>query len=125
MNSVPNPFSDVRATAEKLVNNRHGITLTRKGDDVSLMRGYAVGGASHPTLRLSAESSHEALVEAVARYIQQTPTNVEYFGAWTEGGVIYVDCVDIVEKHVEAILLGHERGEAAIYRFADNSCEII
>ena len=93
-----------------LTNGADG-TYTRDGSAFSPTVGYAVG-ASLPTLMGERLTGGD-----VALWLANVPHAVAYFGAWRDGGILYVDAVDYVIDRDAAVKLGRERGELAIYAF--------
>ena len=125
MRVMSEPYPDILATAEKLL--AEDCTLDRYGHAPGSETGYAVGGAcpgwSVPTER--AYYAYEDVARKLALWMQQQPSNVRWFGSWTDDDKIYFDGVTIVDDYIDAVLLGFERGEQAIYSFKDNECIVL
>jgi hypothetical protein len=51
---------------------------------------------------------------------ESTPIYGGYLGTWVDAGLVYIDAVTWCETREEAIALGLERGELAIYDVAAN-----
>ena len=123
------PYPDILATAEKLLAD--DCTLDRYGKiptAAALETGYAIGGAWCPGWSVSLASVHydnEAVARKLALWIQQQPSNVRYFGSWTDKGCVYFDGVTIEDDYIAAVLLGFERGEKAIYSFETGDCIVL
>lgn len=97
-----------------------GGTFNANGDEVNPSSGYAVGGKA-PTLIMGVKGRTISMVEELGRWLDKNPSR--YFGSWADNGVAYFDAVDIVDNRDLAIDFAINRGEKAIWDFA-NSREI-
>ena len=88
--------------------------------------GYAVGGASKCHEPLADCLSFNQFVEIMSDLCEQTRGKASrlLIGGWVDNqGRAYLELSDIVFDREEAIALGKERGEEAIWDFK-NDCEI-
>lgn len=105
-------YADTIKVAETLLSGGDN-TYTRRGQIADVRKGYAVGGAV-PALKLHKDNYD---VIRVAKWIEALPSTVQKIGTWTDGACRYFDAVDVIENYFDAVLLGIQRGEKAIYDF--------
>lgn len=90
-------------------------TVTRYGVKADQTRGYWVGGI-RPSLVFAPDSRRN--FGDVLWFVQSTPL-AEYFGVWTdEDGTVYVDASDWTPSRGNALAMGRERGELAVWDIA-------
>ena len=85
--------------------------------------GYAVGGASECIeilVNTMSWNSFKSIMSALRKETQGTGLS-RIIGGWVDiDNVAYLEISDIVQDRAEAIALGKERGEIAIYDFGKN-----
>ena len=74
--------------------------------------GWAVGGNGPVRILPIGERMPIRFGDALYAAIER---GAPYIGTWTEEGSVYIDGVDIIPERADAIRLGTERGEIAIY----------
>ena len=98
---------------------------------------YAVGGTATSTQPFAADSvecvynddlsfnTFKYIMDLKIQFMERQPdTTTQVIGAWVnDEGNAFIEISDIVFDREEAISLGKERGEEAIWDF-DNDCEI-
>ena len=90
---------------------------------------YAVGGATDSVEmvdnNLLSYNNFEKIMKLNIEFMERQPdTTMQVIGAWiNDDNYVYIEVADIVFDREEAIALGRERGEEAIWDF-DNNCEI-
>ena len=90
---------------------------------------YAVGGASDSCECVYNDdlsfNKFKSIMDLKIEFMERQPdTTMQVIGAWVNwGGDAFIEVSDIVFDREEAIALGKERGEEAIWDF-DNNCEI-
>ena len=90
---------------------------------------YAVGGATDSVEmvdnNLLSYNAFRYTMELNIEFMERQPdTTMQVIGAWVnDDNYAYIEVSDIVFDREEAIALGKERGEEAIWDF-DNNCEI-
>ena len=90
---------------------------------------YAVGGATDSVEmvdnNLLSYNAFRYTMELLIEFMERQPdTTTQVIGAWVnDDNYAYIEVSDIVFDREEAIALGVERGEEAIWDF-DNDCEI-
>ena len=90
---------------------------------------YAVGGATDSVEmvdnNLLSYNTFQKIMELNIEFMERQPdTTMQVIGAWVnDDNYAYIEVSDIVFDRAEAIALGKERGEEAIWDF-DNNCEI-
>jgi hypothetical protein len=94
-----------------------GITIkSRTLAPVSPKRGYAVGSTTDTAIRLPLTATdtdiHRAMFLVWARY------GTRHIGAWVDGDTIHIDPSTIVRSKRDALTLGQENRQMAIYGFA-------
>lgn len=95
-----------------------GGTFKRwSGEEYEEGKGYVVGGDVEG-LKLPKDSRVIGSVEAIAAWIDKTRS--PYVGSWVDYDTIYVDGCDVVIDRDEAIALGKERNQIAIWDLANN-----
>jgi hypothetical protein len=55
-------------------------------------------------------------VRRIADWLRANPA--PFYGAWVDGQEVFIDATDIVPQEQDALRLGAQRGERAIYDFA-------
>ena len=113
-------YADTIKVAETLLSGGDN-TYTRRGQIADVRSGYAVGGAV-PTFKTTAGSDS---YYTLARWIEALPSTVKHLGTWHDSGVLYIDAVDIIDNYFDAVLLGIQRGEKAIYSFTSGVVETL
>ena len=90
---------------------------------------YAVGGAADSVEmvdnNLLSYNAFRYTMELLIEFMERQPyTTMQVIGAWVnDDNYAFIEVSDIVFDREEAIALGKERGEEAIWDF-DNDCEI-
>ena len=90
---------------------------------------YAVGGATDSVEmvdnNLLSYNNFEKIMKLNIEFMERQPdTTMQVIGAWVnDDNYVYIEVADIVFDREEAIALGKERGEEAIWDF-DNDGEI-
>ena len=90
---------------------------------------YAVGGAADSVEcvdnNLLSYNAFRYTMELLIEFMERQPdTTMQVIGAWVnDDNYVYIEVADIVFDREEAIALGKERGEEAIWDF-DNDGEI-
>jgi hypothetical protein len=90
---------------------------------------YAVGGATDSVEmvdnNLLSYNNFQKIMELNVEFMERQPdTTMQVIGAWVnDDDYAYIEVSDIVFDREEAIALGKERGEEAIWDFKNN-CEI-
>ena len=90
---------------------------------------YAVGGATDSVEmvdnNLLSYNNFEKIMKLNIEFMERQPdTTMQVIGAWVnDDNYAYIEVSDIVFDREEAIALGKERGEEAIWDFKNN-CEI-
>ena len=90
---------------------------------------YAVGGATDSVEMVDNDllsyNNFEKIMKLNIEFMERQPdTTMQVIGAWiNDDNYVYIEVADIVFDREEAIALGRERGEEAIWDF-DNDCEI-
>lgn len=121
MNVTFTPYLDTIRIARTVLSQtleHNGGTFTRRGKTVEPRNVWAVGGKEPGiTINLKGDEPVQAIVETIARFIQQAPYTDRgtYIGTWVDGGTLYLDVVDLIENTATAIAVAAERGEKAIY----------
>ncbi len=101
--------------------NLNGYNPTREA--------YAVGGATESVECVYLDdlsfNKFDRIMDLNIDFMQRQPdTTMQVIGAWVnDEGDAFIEVSDIVFDRDEAIALGVERGEEAIWDF-DNNCEI-
>ena len=101
--------------------NLNGYNPTREA--------YAVGGASDSCECVYNDdlsfNKFKAIMDLKIEFMERQPdTTMQVIGAWVnDDNYAFIEVSDIVFDREEAIALGKERGEEAIWDF-DNNCEI-
>lgn len=96
-----------------------GGTFDYTGQEVSPINGYVVGGA-YPSLTMRLNGLvGPATIQVVDAWVANNRSS--FYGSWVdEDGVCYIDAVDIVTDEFDAVVLGKERGEKAIWDGRNN-----
>lgn len=73
---------------------------------------YAVGGVTESIIvDVADRQAFEAAVDRMRAFVGRE----HFIGTWVDDGKVYVDAVTIVWGHADAVRLGTERGELAIF----------
>ena len=94
-----------------------------------LVEAYAVGGASDSCECVYNDdlsfNKFKGIMDLKIKFMESQPEDtMQVIGAWVNwGGDAFIEVSDIVFDREEAIALGKERGEEAIWDFKNN-CEI-
>ncbi len=94
-----------------------------------LDKAYAVGGASDSCERVYNDdlsfNKFKYIMDLKIKFMESQPEDtMQVIGAWVNGeGDAFIEVSDIVFDRGQAIALGKERGEEAIWDFKNN-CEI-
>jgi hypothetical protein len=104
------------AARPTLVNG--GGTFTLTGEQVLHRRGYYVGGLVPSAIVAAFGVSY--IEDCLERFVQQHVGWTEdrediYLGTWLNGGNVYIDLSEWVGDRDQAIGLGRERGELAVW----------
>ncbi len=101
-----------------LANMGDGITVNPEGETYS-EGGYMVADPAYGQVLVVGPY----VISDIVRWLHDIPGTVQYLGAWSHEGRLYLDVVDIIEDRDEAIRLGQERNQIAIWD-AGNQVEI-
>jgi len=94
-----------------------GATITaRTLTPITPKRGYAVGATTETAIRLPITATDTDLARALFLIWHQFGTR--HLGAWVDGDTIHLDPATIVRTKRDAITLGRENRQLAIYGFA-------
>lgn len=124
------PFADVLAAADRIAahTKRHdgGTFDARTGNVVEVTEGFVVGGAGGFVARTVSVDGDVA--GAIASFVQRIPSRlggekIHNVGTWIDGGIVFIDTVEVIKNRTTAILVAAERGELAIWDAA-NGVEI-
>lgn len=95
-----------------------GGTFTVAGEVVHHGLGYHVGGLV-PTSIVPVSGGTAFIAESIARFARQHYREIghhdAYIGAWVKDGNVYIDASQWVATRDEALALGADRGELAIW----------
>ena len=112
------------------VQSGNGFSVDKNLDGYNPTReAYAVGGASDSCECVYNDdlsfNKFKAIMDLKIEFMESQPEDtVQVIGAWVNwGGDAFIEVSDIVFDREEAIALGKERGEEAIWDFKNN-CEI-
>ncbi len=94
-----------------------GTTVDTTGEKLP-DHGYFVGGASWTLVRATDMITSEDVAAYLAAH-----TGARYVGMWTEDGRVYLDAVTHVNDRADAMRLGSDRHELAIYNITDAQAE--
>ena len=113
------------------VQSGNGFSVDKNLDGYNPTReAYAVGGACDSCECVYNDdlsfNTFKYIMDLKIRFMQEQPdTTTQVIGAWVnDEGNAFIEVSDIVFDREEAIALGKERGEEAIWDFKNN-CEII
>jgi hypothetical protein len=122
--------NDIMVMRYLSVQSGNGFSVDKDLNDFLPTReAYAVGGASDSCEcvyndDLSFNKFREIMELKIEFMKAQPDTATQVIGAWVNwGGDAFIEVSDIVFDRAEAIALGVERGEQAIWDFSNN-CEI-
>jgi len=112
------------------VQNGNGFSVDKNLNDYLPTReAYAVGGASDSCECVYNDdlsfNKFKSIMDLKIEFMERQPdTTMQVIGAWVNwGGDAFIEVSDIIFDRDEAIALGVERGEEAIWDFK-NDCEI-
>ncbi len=112
------------------VQSGNGFSVDKNLDGYNPTReAYAVGGASDSCECVYNDdlsfNKFKAIMDLKIEFMESQPEDtMQVIGAWVNwGGDAFIEVSDIVFDREEAIALGKERGEEAIWDFKNN-CEI-
>ena len=112
------------------VQSGNGFSVDKDLDGYNiLVEAYAVGGATDSVEmidnNLLSYNTFREIMELNIEFMKRQPdTTTQVIGAWVnDDNYAYIEVSDIVFDREEAIALGKERGEEAIWDFKNN-CEI-
>lgn len=76
---------------------------------------WVVGGKTPSLKRRLNGSVLPADIQVVSAWLFNNPSDI--YGSWLEDetGITYIDAVDLVEDQFDAVVMGKERGELALY----------
>ena len=112
--------ADMIATASMKIwwaieDHEPGMTISPATlDDAAPDHGYYVGGASWSMVRAAAMITRDDVRTFIAAH-----ADAPFIGMWTEDGRVFLDAVDHITDRDDAIKLGRERHELAIYDIAN------
>lgn len=94
-----------------------GITVkSRTLAPVSPKRGYAVGSTTDTAIRLPITATDTDIHRAM--FLVWFQYGTRHIGAWVDGDTIHIDPTTIVSTKRDAIRIGSENRQKAIYGFA-------
>jgi hypothetical protein len=94
-----------------------GATITaRTLAPVSPKRGYAVGATTETAIRLPITATETTIRQAL--FLIWYRFGTRHLGAWVDGDTIHLDPTTIVRTKRDAIRLGRENRQLAIYGFS-------
>ena len=101
------------------IKNNGGITLTKKGEQAELKKGFMVSlfGTEYKT-----ENKRE-MIDKVKEYLEKIENNNDglFVGVWLDSGSYYVDfSINIIDK-VEALEFGKKHKQKSIYNINNDS----
>ena len=104
----------------KLTLANGGLTINPRNGEVYNGQGYAVGGVL-PSVTVPVNSDwHEMVKDFVLSnaeiFLNGRPV---YLGTWIDGDVVWLDASEIYEDLDTALTVARERGEKAIWDFAN------
>jgi hypothetical protein len=88
-----------------------GGTFDREGNVVE-GEGYVVGGKCD-SLEFRDVGSIISLVEYVDAWLDRNESS--FYGSWVDDGLVYIDAVDVISSYAQAVELGKERNQIAIW----------
>ena len=100
---------------ETILSNGGATIKSRTMASVSLKRGYAVGSTAETAIRLPITATETAIRQAMFLIWHRFGTR--HLGAWVDGDTIHLDPTTIVRNKSEALDLGRENRQIAIYDF--------
>jgi hypothetical protein len=98
---------------ETILSNGGATIKSRTMAAVSPKRGYAVGATKETAIRLPITASDKSLAEAL--FLIWYRFGTRHLGAWVEGDTIHLDPTTIVRNKRDALNLGRENRQIAIY----------
>lgn len=89
------------------------------GDYAGARNVWAVGGLEFTRIiDVDTLSFDRALLIFSDAYLRLLDLDVRYIGTWLDEGVVYIEGVSLIGNTDEAIDLGYERGQKAIYNLS-------
>ena len=129
-NSSTMDFQNLMILRYMNVQSGNGFSVDKNLDGYNPTReAYAVGGATESVEcvdnNLLSFNAFRYTMELKIEFMKRQPdTTMQVIGAWVnDDDYAYIEVSDIVFDREEAIALGKERGEEAIWDF-NNNCEI-
>ena len=98
---------------ETILSNGGATIKSRTMAAVSLKRGYAVGATTETAIRLPITATETDLASALFLIWHRFGTR--HLGAWVDGDTIHLDPTTIVRNKRDALNLGQENRQIAIY----------
>ena len=110
---------DTKKAANRLYNARRSGCTLHLSDGLPPTVGYAVGREGWE-VRLGPESCTACLIYLWVQHVQDVwfrlhPEAEWAIGVWYDKGFVYLDVVNVVLDRAEAIELGKDRSQLAIY----------
>jgi hypothetical protein len=94
-----------------------GATITaRTLSPITPRRGYAVGATTETAIRLPITATETTIRQAL--FLIWYRFGTRHLGAWVDGDTIHLDPTTIVRTKRDALRLGSENRQMAIYGFA-------
>jgi len=101
----------------------YGGTVDPQGRSADLTSGYSVGGAVESLVVQVPKHGFDVLkllVQVEDWYREATKVRpLEFTGVWSDAGFMFFDGVNIIQDRDEALRIGNERGQVAIWDFAE------
>jgi len=107
-------------TLLKAIKKNGGFTLDSKGNFYT-GKGFAVATEGNEKTFLLSRLNLFNLAELIKQYSKKLDSDNLMIGAWVEGGKVFFDVSEVVENRDQAIRLGKERKQLAIFNFSDFS----
>lgn len=98
---------------ETILSNGGATIRSRTMVAVSPKRGYAVGATSETAIRLPITASETAIRQAM--FLIWYRFGTRHLGAWVDGDTIHLDPTTIIRNKRDALRLGRENRQMAIY----------
>lgn len=98
---------------ETILSNGGATIKSRTMEAVSLRRGYAVGATTETAIMLPITATEKTIREAL--FLIWYRFGTRHLGAWVEGETIHLDPTTIVRNKRDALNLGVENHQMAIY----------
>jgi hypothetical protein len=107
-------------TLLKAIKKNGGFTLDSKGNFYT-GKGYAVATIGNEKRFTANRLNLFNLAELIKEYRKKLTSDNLMIGAWLDGGKVFFDISEIVQDKDQAIQLGKERKQLAIFNFSDFS----